>query len=119
MGNIERFDAKLKSVWQMHLAPPMGEFEKGICDEYPHAMAAADLLAADQTPTARMTGWGNAASEPAALDDNLLGKTPVFIQALSNPPSHGEPQPWEPTAVLSNSFGFGGHNGCLILLPPH
>jgi 3-oxoacyl-[acyl-carrier-protein] synthase II len=31
---------------------------------------------------------------------------------------HGEPQPWEPTAVLSNSFGFGGHNGCLVLLPP-
>jgi 3-oxoacyl-[acyl-carrier-protein] synthase II len=31
---------------------------------------------------------------------------------------HGAPQPWEPTAVLSNSFGFGGHNGCLVLLPP-
>jgi 3-oxoacyl-[acyl-carrier-protein] synthase II len=31
---------------------------------------------------------------------------------------HGEAQAWEPTAVLSNSFGFGGHNGCLILLPP-
>ncbi len=31
---------------------------------------------------------------------------------------HGEPQPWEPSAVLSNSFGFGGHNGCLVLLPP-
>jgi 3-oxoacyl-[acyl-carrier-protein] synthase II len=31
---------------------------------------------------------------------------------------HGEPLAWEPTAVLSNSFGFGGHNGCLILLPP-
>jgi len=31
---------------------------------------------------------------------------------------HGEPRPWEPAAVLSNSFGFGGHNGCLVLLPP-
>jgi 3-oxoacyl-[acyl-carrier-protein] synthase II len=31
---------------------------------------------------------------------------------------HGEPMPWEPAAVLSNSFGFGGHNGCLVLLPP-
>jgi 3-oxoacyl-[acyl-carrier-protein] synthase II len=30
----------------------------------------------------------------------------------------GEPRAWEPSAVLSNSFGFGGHNGCLILLPP-
>ncbi len=31
---------------------------------------------------------------------------------------HGEPMAWEPAAVLSNSFGFGGHNGCLVLLPP-
>ncbi len=31
---------------------------------------------------------------------------------------HGEPTTWEPAAVLSNSFGFGGHNGCLVLLPP-
>jgi 3-oxoacyl-[acyl-carrier-protein] synthase II len=31
---------------------------------------------------------------------------------------HGQPMAWEPTAVLSNSFGFGGHNGCLVFLPP-
>jgi len=31
---------------------------------------------------------------------------------------HGQPRPWEPGAVLSNSFGFGGHNGCLVLRPP-
>jgi 3-oxoacyl-[acyl-carrier-protein] synthase II len=31
----------------------------------------------------------------------------------------GKARPWEPTAVLSNSFGFGGHNGCLVLLPPN
>ncbi len=31
---------------------------------------------------------------------------------------HGEPLPWDPSAALSNSFGFGGHNGCLVLLPP-
>ena len=30
---------------------------------------------------------------------------------------HGEPRPWEPSAVLSNSFCFGGHNGCLVFLP--
>ncbi len=28
-----------------------------------------------------------------------------------------EPRPWEPGPVLSNSFGFGGHNGCLIIGP--
>jgi 3-oxoacyl-[acyl-carrier-protein] synthase II len=29
----------------------------------------------------------------------------------------GEPRPWEPGPTLSNSFGFGGHNGCLVLAP--
>jgi 3-oxoacyl-[acyl-carrier-protein] synthase II len=37
---------------------------------------------------------------------------------ITLPIVHGEPRAWEPTAVLSNSFGFGGHNGCLVLLPP-
>ncbi|MEX2658654.1 MAG: beta-ketoacyl-ACP synthase II [Acidimicrobiales bacterium] len=30
----------------------------------------------------------------------------------------GEPRPWEPGPALSNSFGFGGHNGCLVLTSP-
>ncbi|MDA8355261.1 MAG: beta-ketoacyl-ACP synthase II [Actinomycetota bacterium] len=30
----------------------------------------------------------------------------------------GAPRAWTPGPVLSNSFGFGGHNGCLVLLPP-
>ncbi len=30
----------------------------------------------------------------------------------------GAPRSWEPTPVLSNSFGFGGHNGCLVIGPP-
>jgi 3-oxoacyl-[acyl-carrier-protein] synthase II len=29
----------------------------------------------------------------------------------------GEPRPWEPGPTLSNSFGFGGHNGCLLFVP--
>jgi 3-oxoacyl-[acyl-carrier-protein] synthase II len=29
----------------------------------------------------------------------------------------GEPRPWTPAPVLSNSFGFGGHNGCLVIVP--
>ena len=29
----------------------------------------------------------------------------------------GSPRDWEPGPVLSNSFGFGGHNGCLIIGP--
>ena len=28
-----------------------------------------------------------------------------------------EPRPWTPSPALSNSFGFGGHNGCLVFGP--
>jgi 3-oxoacyl-[acyl-carrier-protein] synthase II len=28
-----------------------------------------------------------------------------------------EPRPWSPGPSLSNSFGFDGHNGCLVLGP--
>ena len=30
----------------------------------------------------------------------------------------GAARPWQPGPVISNSFGFGGHNGCLVLAPP-
>ncbi len=30
----------------------------------------------------------------------------------------GEPREWEPGPALSNSFGFGGHNGTLVIGPP-
>lgn len=29
----------------------------------------------------------------------------------------GDPRPWEPGISLSNSFGFGGHNGSLVIGP--
>ncbi|MCL4312963.1 MAG: beta-ketoacyl-ACP synthase II [Actinobacteria bacterium] len=31
---------------------------------------------------------------------------------------YGAPRAWDPGPVLSNSFGFGGHNGCIVLTPP-
>jgi 3-oxoacyl-[acyl-carrier-protein] synthase II len=31
---------------------------------------------------------------------------------------HGAPRPWRPGPVVSNSFAFGGHNGCLVISPP-
>ena len=27
------------------------------------------------------------------------------------------PRPWTPGITLSNSFGFGGHNGCVVFGP--
>jgi 3-oxoacyl-[acyl-carrier-protein] synthase II len=29
----------------------------------------------------------------------------------------GEPRPWEPGPTISNNFGFGGHNGSVIIAP--
>jgi 3-oxoacyl-[acyl-carrier-protein] synthase II len=29
----------------------------------------------------------------------------------------GEARAWEPAPSMSNSFGFGGHNGTIILAP--
>jgi 3-oxoacyl-[acyl-carrier-protein] synthase II len=30
----------------------------------------------------------------------------------------GEARPWEPGPVVSNNFGFGGHNGSVVIGPP-
>jgi 3-oxoacyl-[acyl-carrier-protein] synthase II len=30
----------------------------------------------------------------------------------------GAPREWEPAPTLSNNFGFGGHNGSVIIAPP-
>ena len=32
---------------------------------------------------------------------------------------YGEPATWTPAPSISNSFGFGGHNGCLVIGPAH
>ncbi len=29
----------------------------------------------------------------------------------------GEPRPWTPRAAISNNFGFGGHNGSVVIAP--
>ena len=29
----------------------------------------------------------------------------------------GAPRPWEPGPTISNNFGFGGHNGSVIIAP--
>jgi 3-oxoacyl-[acyl-carrier-protein] synthase II len=80
------------------------------------------------TSTKGVTGHGLAAA--GAIEAVAAVKT---IQTATIPPTagyeepdpeitiqvvHGKPMPWRPAAVLSNSFGFGGHNGCLVLLPP-
>jgi 3-oxoacyl-[acyl-carrier-protein] synthase II len=93
---------------------------------------AINKVFGDQTPpvtsTKGVTGHGLAAAgaiEAVAsvltIHNRLIPPTAGHEQP--DPEIHldvvaGEPRPWEPKAVLSNSFGFGGHNGSLIFLPP-
>ena len=79
------------------------------------------------TSTKGVTGHGLGASGAIEAVAAVL-----TIAHASIPPTVGyeEPDPeihldvvgptaraWEPGPVLSNSFGFGGHNGCLIISP--
>jgi 3-oxoacyl-[acyl-carrier-protein] synthase II len=55
-----------------------------------------------------------------SIDRRLIPPTAGYEQPDPEIPLdvvHGAPRPWEPAPVLSNSFGFGGHNGCLVIVP--
>ncbi len=54
-----------------------------------------ELLAADATPTAPRSGWGNAAAESAPLTPNLLTDTQALITAVCNPAAGDDPRPWQ------------------------
>jgi 3-oxoacyl-[acyl-carrier-protein] synthase II len=79
------------------------------------------------TSTKGVTGHGLGASGAIEAVAAVL-----TIRHASIPPTFGyeEPDPaihldivapaaraWQPGPVLSNSFGFGGHNGCLVISP--
>jgi 3-oxoacyl-[acyl-carrier-protein] synthase II len=80
------------------------------------------------TSTKGVTGHGLAAAGAIeavasilAIEHQLI--PPTYGCEELDPEIHldvvqGDPRPWEPGPVLSNSFGFGGHNGCLVFLPP-
>ena len=56
-----------------------------------------------------------------SIDCGLIPPTDGFVDAdpgLQIDVVHGGPRPWEPGPVVSNSFAFGGHNGCLVITPP-
>lgn len=72
-----------------------------------HALGAAGALEAVAVVLAMQKGLvpptaGFATPDPEMPQINLVT---------------GEPAPWSPGPALSNSFGFGGHNGSLVLGP--
>ena len=56
-----------------------------------------------------------------AMNSKLIPPTAGYATADPEmPPINlvtGSPAPWEPGISMSNSFGFGGHNGCLVIAP--
>ena len=56
-----------------------------------------------------------------AMQKSLIPPTAGFTNPDPEMPEinlvHGEPVQWTPAPAISNSFGFGGHNGCLVIGP--
>jgi outer membrane protein assembly factor BamB len=67
------------------------------------ALGPHEILPIDPTPTTRRIGWGNAALQPAPLTPNLLKDTKAIIAAYCDPPTHGDPRPWQnPIELLTD-----------------
>jgi 3-oxoacyl-[acyl-carrier-protein] synthase II len=79
------------------------------------------------TSTKGITGHGLGASGAIEAVAVVLSMEHALIPPTSgyeepDPDIHldvvaGRARPWDPAPVLSNSFGFGGHNGCLVIAP--
>jgi 3-oxoacyl-[acyl-carrier-protein] synthase II len=72
-----------------------------------HSLGAAGALEALATVESLRRGL----LPPTAGTDQVDPELPQIDLVL------GDPRPWTPGPALSNSFGFGGHNGSLVLGP--
>ena len=92
--------------------------------------AIGKVFGADSPPvtsTKGVTGHGLGASGAieavaAILTIRNASIPPTYGYEEPDPDIHldivaGSARPWEPGPILSNSFGFGGHNGCLVISP--
>jgi len=71
-----------------------------------HALGAAGAL--------------EAAAALLSMEHRLIPATANTTEVLAGVPIDlviGAPRAWEPGPVMSNNFGFGGHNGTVILAP--
>ena len=84
-------------------------------------VAAGDLHQGRHRPCPRGAGALEAVATTLTIDRRLIPPTAGYEQPdpeIHLDVVHGQPRPWEPAPALSNSFGFGGHNGCLVIGPP-
>jgi len=82
--------------------PPVTSI-KGVTGHALGAAGALDIAAACLSIEHRLLS-------PTAIDFELDPDIEVDVVI-------GAPRPWKPGPVLSNSFGFGGQNGCVVLIP--
>ena len=71
-----------------------------------HALGAAGALEAAQV----LLSMEHGLIPPTAGTDELDGSLDIDLVM-------GEPRPWTPAPAISNNFGFGGHNGSIIIAP--
>ncbi|MEM1334149.1 MAG: beta-ketoacyl synthase N-terminal-like domain-containing protein, partial [Actinomycetota bacterium] len=71
-----------------------------------HALGAAGALEAAAAVLSMQHGLIPPTANTAALDPEL------DIDLVL-----GAPRPWAPSPVVSNNFGFGGHNGSIVVAP--
>ncbi|MEO1059472.1 MAG: beta-ketoacyl synthase N-terminal-like domain-containing protein, partial [Actinomycetota bacterium] len=95
------------------------------------ASAVTEVFGADAVPVVSTKGvTGHALGAAGALEAaaSLLsiehGLIPPTANTVAVDPEMsidlviGEPRVWTPAPVISNNFGFGGHNGSVVFAPP-
>ena len=97
----------------------MATTARTVTDVCREAKRASRTLARVDTDT--RNGALEAIAVLLSMDRQLIPPTAGLVN--QDPEIHldvvtGEPRPWTPSPALSNSFGFGGHNGCLVISPP-
>ncbi len=76
MGVVTRLDGGYNQKWRILAQPAETDIR-------------SKLLAVDNTPTIKMTGWGNADAQPAGIEKNLLKDTSATITAMWDPGTNG------------------------------
>ena len=83
------------------------------------------LVTANKGVTGHSLGAAGALEAVAVLLSMQHGQVPPTDGVTNYDPAlpkidlvRGAPRDWSPAPTLSNSFGFGGHNGTLVLGPP-
>ena len=65
-------------------------------------------------------GASEAAAALLSIEHRLIpptANTKVISEDMDIDLVMGDARPWEPGPVISNNFGFGGHNGSVVIAP--